>query len=48
MSENGLTRRDFVMAAGTVVAASAASNQVPYGAIGTGAQGTYLLHHMAG
>ena len=54
MSENDptanrdLTRRDFVIAAGTVVAASAAGNQVPYGAIGTGAQGTYLLHHMAG
>ncbi|MGA2721693.1 MAG: Gfo/Idh/MocA family oxidoreductase [Bryobacteraceae bacterium] len=57
-----LTRRDFVIAAGTVTAAgaasafpvpaiqkvSAASNQVLYGVIGTGAQGSYLLRHMAG
>jgi predicted dehydrogenase len=57
-----LTRRDFVMAAGSVAAAGAASafpspaiqkvsaagNQVLYGAIGTGAQGSYLLHHMGG
>jgi predicted dehydrogenase len=48
MSDNDLTRRDFVMAAGSVAAAGAASNQVLYGAIGTGAQGTYLLRHMAG
>ena len=48
MSDNDLTRRDFVIAAGVATAASAASNQVVYGAIGTGAQGTYLLHHMAG
>ena len=48
MSENDLTRRDFVIAAGVATAASAASNQVVYGAIGTGAQGTYLLHHMSG
>jgi predicted dehydrogenase len=48
MSDNGLTRREFAIAAGVATAASAASNQVVYGAIGTGAQGTYLLHHMAG
>ena len=48
MSNDDLTRRDFVMAAGTAMAAGAASNQIVYGAIGTGAQGTYVLHHMAG
>jgi predicted dehydrogenase len=48
MSDNDLTRRDFVIAAGVATVATAASNQVLYGVIGTGAQGTYLLHHMAG
>jgi len=50
-----LTRREFVKIGGTVASAasamptiSAAGNQVLYGAIGTGAQGTYLLRHMAG
>jgi predicted dehydrogenase len=55
------TRRDFVKAAGTVTAATAASvlpapaiqkvraasDQVPFGVIGTGSRGTYLLQHMA-
>src|ERR1035437_2096560 len=48
MSNDDLTRRDFVMAAGVVAAASAAGNQGLYGAIGTGAQGTNLMRHMAG
>ena len=50
-----MTRRDFVKAGGTAAGAAhaiqrahAASQQVPYGVIGTGAQGGYLLRHMAG
>ena len=48
MENRVLNRREFVLAAGVATAASAASNQIVYGVIGTGAQGCYLLGHMAG
>jgi predicted dehydrogenase len=53
--KRALTRRDFVKVGGTVAGAAravqkanAAGNQVLYGVIGAGAQGRYLLRHMAG
>ncbi len=54
-ARHDFTRRDFVKVGGTVAGAaraiqtaSAAGNRVSYGVIGAGAQGRYLLRHMAG